>query len=640
MAEPLLAAVAHRSSSESRLPFVDPMVGTEGRGTEYGGMMPMTGVPFGSMHLVPMTRTNRVGRTSFNALDTELLGFVLTRQPAIWMGDWGEARFELEKPLAVESVESTPARVRVKAGGRSFEATATAHAAWIRGDVGLLRGETGFNDRRMDADLGYPLPNFKGWRVVVREGNGLKVGVSLISEELARRNLDAEIGSRVFEEVAGETARKWEELLSRIEIDADERVKRMFYTGLYHCLLYPREITEPGPRHYSAFDDRVHEGCAYSCFSLWDTYRAEHPLLILIAPERVGPMLNSLVQAWREGGFLPKWPNPGYTGIMTGAPAEIALGEAIAKGVRGLDVDGARAAIRANATTPQRNDLERRWGDREWNGRTPETRAGLTSYLRRGYVACDQTAESVSRTLDFAFADRNRNYTNLWNASARRFLPRNADGSWKDDPSGRYAGDYTECSPETALWCVPHDVEGLVGLLGGPAAFERDLDRYFEELFFRPNGEGRTLHGNEPTHHTAYLYNRIGRYDKTCRRVRDIQTRCYSADRRGFDGNEDCGAMSAWYVLSALGVYPIDPVSAEYELGVPMVRRAVLRSAAFARPLVIDTQGFVVENARVARVMLNGRECAGRRVSHVELTKGGTLFFEFAPTGAKDAATR
>ena len=603
--------------------FVDPLIGTEGTGSEYGGMMPCVGVPFGSFHLVPMTRVNAVGRTSYNALDTHLLGFILTRQPAIWMGDWGEVRILLKKPLKIDSVKVSPWQFTVTAEGRTFVGTAGSHVAEIAGDVDELVVEDGSNPNRMDANLGYPLPNFRGWWSVKRpDDRSLAVGVSLIGAQEARMAVTGE--SLRGESLASRSRSAWESVFSRVEITASDDVRKIFYTGLYHCLLYPRDITENG-RYYSAFDDCVHTGTAYTCFSLWDTYRAEHPLLNLLVPERVPAMMTSLLQAYREGGWLPKWPNPGYTGIMTGAPAEIVLQEAMAKGFA-FDYALAREAIRKNATVPQAGDAERRWGDREWNGRTPETRGGLTSYLRRGYVACDETAESVSRTLDFSFADRNRNYTNLWNAAARRFMPRKADGSWAK-PGWN---DYTECSPDTALWCVPHDVEGLVALLGGPEAFERELDRFFDELFFKPNGQGKSLHGNEPTHHVAYLYNRIGRYDKTCRRVREIQTRCYSADRRGFDGNEDCGAMSAWYVMSALGFYPLDPVSATYELGVPLVRRAVVRSAAFARPLVIDTRGFTVENARVVRVTLNGCVCADRRVSHAELTCGGVLLFEFA----------
>ena len=605
----------------SGLDFVDPLIGTEGTGSEYGGMMPMTGVPFGSFQAVAMTRTNAIGRTSFNALDEKLLGVILTRQPAIWMGDWGEVRIPLKEPSKIVSADYRPYYTKVVTEKGAVEFTASEHAAWIRfseprADV---LGGSGFSTNRMDAHLGYPLPNFRGWYYVERPTDrDLRIGLSLISLEQAKRNLEAEMpGGDSFETVVAMARAKWEEQLGRVKIEAPDEVKRIFYTGLYHCSLYPRRIDEEG-RYYSAFDDKVHEGRMYTSFSLWDTYRVEHPLLILLNPERVGDMMQSLLRMYQEGGWLPKWPNPSYTGIMTGAPAEIVLAEAMAKDVDGFDYGLARKAIRKNATMPQKFDETRRWENRGRFGREPETRAGLTSYLKRGYVACDQTAESVSRTLDFSFADRNRNYTNLWNATARRFLPRKANGEW--DASAQ--GAYTECNADTALWCVPHDVEGLVALLGGPAAFERELDRYFDEIFFKPNEQGSSFHGNEPTHHTAYLYNRIGKPEKTQRRVRDILTRCYSSNRRGFDGNEDCGAMSAWYVFSALGLYPLDPASAEYEIGSPLVKSAQIGK------LRIKVNGYSPERYRVKSVSFNGNPITNWKIRHADILKGGELVFE------------
>lgn len=324
--------------------------------------MPYVGVPFGSFQIVPMTRLNRVGQLSFNQADDTLIGFILTRQPAIWMGDWGEVRIPIE-PARIEDSKYTPYLGWVRVSGRKFEYTATAHAAWLRGDLRDVRLLDGFSANIDDANLGRELPNFRGWRCVRRVVGGVQIGVSLISLDQARRNLAAEIGDR-------------------------------------------------------SFDDKVHAGTMYSCYSLWDTYRAEHPWLTLIAPERVDGMMQSLLEMYREGGLLPKWPNPGYTGIMVGAPAEIVLEEAMAKGFVGFDHSLAREAIRKNRTVSQKFDTERRWRDREEYGEYPETRAGLTSYLNRGYVACDETDESVSRTLDFSFADRNKAHTNLWCASA------------------------------------------------------------------------------------------------------------------------------------------------------------------------------------------------------------------------------
>lgn len=626
----LAVARAEAPSAESSLDCIDPLIGTEGVGSEYGGMMPMVGVPFGSFQMVPMTRLNRVGQLSFNSSDDALIGFILTRQPAIWMGDWGEVRIPIE-PRRIARAEYAPFVARVVAGDRTYAFTATAHAAWLRGDLRDVRLSDGYSSNRDDANLGAELPNFRGWRCVRRVPGGLQIGVSLISLEQARANLAAEIGEKSFETVVAETKAEWARYFDRVRIDAPDDVKTIFYTGLYHTLLYPRQIDEGG-RYYSAFDDRVHDGVAYSCYSLWDTYRAEHPWLTLIAPDRVDGMMQSLANAYREGGWLPKWPNPGYTGIMIGAPAEIVLEEAMAKGFVGFDHALARAAITKNRTVPQKFDTVRRWRDREAYGAYPETRAGLTSYLRRGYVACDETAESVSRTQDFSLADRNRAYTNLWCASEGLFLPRRADGSFvpraKLKPPYR---DYCEQRPETGLWAVPHDPEGLAELLGGKAAAVRRLDDFFDTLFFKPDDIGNgSIHGNETSHHCAYLYNRFGRPEKTQQRVREILTRCYSTNRKGFDGNEDCGQMSAWYILSALGFYPLDPASGEYELGSPLVKGATLR---FGAPyptatLRILVRDYAPDRWRVKRVTLNGRELADWRVRHADLVRGGDLVFE------------
>ena len=626
--------------------FVDPLIGTEGEGSEYGGMQPYTCVPFASFHAVPMTRTNEIGRLSFNSSDKTLLGIILTRQPAIWMGDWGEVRVEVP-PAKLEHLDSTPYRTRVTAGGRTYEFTATAHAAWIRGlDAATASAfpASGVNTNRMDAKYGYPLPNFGGrWFADKSRPGELKIGLSLISVGQAKANLEREIGEKSFETVVDEAKSAWESLFGRVAIDAQDDVKTIFYTGLFHTLLYPRQMDEPSfapsaaaeakaRRYYSAFDDKIHEGTRYNCYSLWDTYRAEHPWLTLVAPERVDGMMQSLVDMYREGGWLPKWPNPSYTGIMIGGPAEVVLQEAMAKGFTGFDHDLAKEAICKNATVPQKFDSERRWEDRGIFGREPETRAGLTSYLARGYVACDETAESVSRTQDFALADRNKQYTNLWCAAEGMFLPRRKDGTFvsRKDLKRPYH-DYCEQQPETGVWAVPHDPEGLAELMGGKAEAVRRLDEFFDTLFFKPDGRGNgSIHGNETSHQCAYLYNRFGAPEKTQRRVRQILTKCYSTNRKGFDGNEDCGQMSAWYIFSALGFYPLDPASGFYELGSPLVKGATLT---FGAPYPSATLKVVVRNYapdrwRVKRVTLNGRELSDWRVKHADLVQGGELVFE------------
>lgn len=638
------------------LSFVDPMIGTEGTGSEYGGMTPMTGVPFGSMHLIPATRTNAVGRTWFNALDENVFGFVISRQPAIWMGEFGSVMIPLSPPLKIEKIEAHPWKSVVKAGGYTYVLAASSHAVAIETDddgLGVSLAAEGFTSARTVRVSMRKMSRFKCyWKKLERKMSSgrrlVAVGVSLVSAANAEAEAAEALAGGV-DNLSSAARKEWSKYLTRMEIEASDDVKKIFYTGLYHSLLYPRKLSERCGTYYSAVDDSFRKGPGYSCFSLWDTYRSEHPLLTILAPDRVDEMMQSLVDMYRYGGWLPIWPNPGYTGVMIGDPAAVVLSEAYVKGFRGFDVKGAFDAVLKNADVPQEDDMARDWDD---NGRDipgcPETRGGLTWYLSHGYVAHDQTRESVSRTLDFSLADasiaafasqlgreeekkrflaRSSNFTNLWNSSQGAFLPRNRDGSWVDpDKLDWTTRAYVETNKRSARWCVPHDVERLVTLMGGKEAFERELDYFFDKEFYRTDTVGNlSVHGNETCHHVAYLYNRIGKYDKTCRRVREILTRCYSSTRRGFDGNEDCGAMSAWYILSSLGIYPLNPASGEYEIGSPLVDSARIKVAGGVLNITVEKKK---KDAWLTKsVKFNGRELPLRRISHSLLVSGGTLHF-------------
>lgn len=735
-----------RLDGKPAVEYIDPLIGTEGAGSQYGGMWPGVGQPFAALQWVGMTRLTEVGRTSYNFSDTALLGFVGTRQPAIWMGDYGQV--SLAPRTGAVDVDfktrgyafshgdetATPWLYRVTYGapekGRiTAEMTGTMRAGLFRiafpkgvaGHVvidasrdyasgvsdlrpadGWLRigadGRTveGWNSDRLDAHHAYDLPNFKGYFVVefsrpftafgtytgdgkpaakgqyqgvitqpeVREAQAnraggyvcfaaddapllIRVGTSFINLAQARDNLRREIPDWDFDGTAAQTRRAWEQAFERLVIETpDEAMKTIFYTGLYHALLYPREFSEYG-RYYSAFDDQVHEGVSYTSYSLWDTYRAEHALLTLVASERVDGMMTALLQMYREGGWLPMWPNPSYTGIMSGGPAEMILAEAWSKGFRGFDVALAYEAVKKNATVPQAGDAECDWRDRGNFGRTPETRGGLSWYQTLGYVACDKVKESVSRTQDFSLNDtaaailaratghaadaaffeaRSKSYTNVWDAASKLFLPRKADGTFVQAHDGH---DYCECSAQTSLWCVPHDALGVAALLGGADVFEAKLDEYFATLFFKPERGNRSIHGNEPSHHTGYLYNAIGKPWKTQAQVREIARRSYSTDKKGFDGNEDCGQMSAWYILTAVGFYPLNPATDVYEFGSPLVERAVLKIGAPYPPatFTVTAKNQAPQNVYVQSVTLNGRRLAEPRLRHRDIVAGGTLAF-------------
>lgn len=698
-------------SCQGNLKYVDPLIGTEGEGTQYGGMMPCTGVPFGSAHWVPMTRLTEVSSLSYNESDSLLLGFIGTRQPAIWMGDWGQVSFQpqLDGPAldyenrgqAIEKEYYTPYYGEVSAGGIETKYSASEHSAVYEfskikhlvidasriakhsasnpyprpGHIEFSadrKSASGWNTDMFDGHHSSPKPNFRGYfymefsrpfekcgcfgdgedetkGYVTFKGEAplrLRIGLSLISTEQAKENLKKEIGHKGVNSVASASIRKWKKKFDVLDIDADEDIKTIFYTGLYHSLLYPRQIDEYG-RYYSAFDDKIHRGTMYNCFSMWDTYRAEHPLLTLVAPERVDGMMQSLVNMYREGGWLPKWPNPGYTGIMIGSPAETILAEAWTKGFRDFDLQGAYEAVKKNATVPQPNDSICNWVNRGCFGDMPETRGGLGKYQTIGYVAGDETMESVSRTQDFGLQDiatailadaagfpeeaeyfrkRSFNYKNLWNDEEKLFLPKSISGEWMDPASCR---PYCECSPQTATWCIPYDIEGLSQLLGGDDEFEKKLDEYYDTLFWKPERGNKSVHGNEPSHHVAYMYNRIGHPEKTQYRVREIMSRSYSTGRKGFDGNEDCGQMSAWYILSAMGLYMLNPADGWYETGSPCIREARIKIGEPYSPAILHIRAHdqSPENVYVKKVTFNGKELKDRRIHHNELIKGGELEF-------------
>lgn len=439
----------------------------------------------------------------------------------------------------------------------------------------------GYNADRKSSELGPPLPNFKGYFVAQfskpfaasgtweredvhageRERSGhnigayasfpttegeaveVKIGTSFISIEQARDNLRREIPNWDFNGVKAEGRRVWNESLGKIKIQGGSRDDRVnFYTAMYHSLLFPRIFSEYG-RYYSAFDDRVHNGVSYNDYSLWDTFRAEHPLLILIEPDRVPDMITSLLQMYDEGGWMPKWPNPTYSNIMIGTHADSVLADAYVKGIRGFDLKKAYAAAYKDAMTPPDGDVGNRWADRApWTAY--EARGGLSWYKSLGYVPIDKTDESVSRTLEFAYDDfcvaqlakavgqsddyellmkRSRNYKNLYDSKVGFMRAKRADGSW-DEESWASTEDrkpgFTEGSPWTYLFCVMQDIPGMIALMGGDARFIAKLDENFAGGHYR--------HDNEPgitTHISTITRGSPGRRRSKCvRRWRSITT--------------------------------------------------------------------------------------------------------------------
>lgn len=531
---------------------------------------------------------------------------------------------------------------------------------------------SGYNPDRMDANLGpLKLPGFKGYFVArfkqpfaartVYEGvlmwpakdevKGInvgafvtfdtsrgavvdvQVGTSFISVEQARANLDAEMPAWDFERLRGALKAAWNRKLGIAAITGATPAQRhIFYSGLYHALLYPKLISEQG-RYYSAFDDRVHEGTSYTAYSIWDTFRAENSLLTLFAPERIDGMVQALLQDYLEGGWMPKWPNPSYTNIMIGTHADSLVAEAIAKGFKGFDYQLAYQAVYKDAMTPPEGDTTRRWFDRE--PYTPyEARAGLTYAKTLGYIPADKIAESASSTEEEAYDDyavaqvakavgkaddyafflqRSTDYRNLFNPARGFMQARNSDGSWASPDEG-----WTEGDQWVYLFAALHDVPGVVQLLGGREAAAAKLDEHF-------NG-GHNRHDNEPSHHYGYLYDYTGQPWKAQARVREIAGDGYSNTPNGILGNEDCGQMSAWYIFTAMGFYPLNPASAEYLIGSPLYTRVVL-NLPNGRTFEIAAPNNSARNVYIQSATLNGEPLRRPVISYAQIEAGGRLVF-------------
>jgi predicted alpha-1,2-mannosidase len=555
-----------------------------------------------------------------------------------------------------------------EAGSVVLQATRAGTVGYVKVDP-VRKEIVGYNPDRMDSYLSnIRLPNFKGYFVArfrepfVQQGvyRGVlpvagqnevageevggfakfaarvvevQIGTSFISIEQARANLDAELSQWQFEATRAALKKKWNEKLGIASIEgATDDQRHIFYTGLYHALLYPKLSAEFG-RYYSAFDDRIHNGESYTAYSIWDTFRAENSLLTLFAPERIDAMITALLQDYTEGGWLPKWPNPSYTNIMIGTHADSLIAEAIRKGFKGFDYSLAYEAVYKDANTPPDGDTTRRWLDRE-PGVPYEARAGLTYARKLGYIPADKVSESASSTLEETYDDyaaaqvaralgktssyrelmqRSRNYENLFNPARGFMQARNSDGSWASPAEG-----WTEGDEWVYLFAPLHDIPGVIRLLGGPKAFNARLDAHFLGH--------HNHHDNEPSHHYGYLYDFGGQPWKTQATVRQIAHAAYSNTPTGVLGNEDCGQMSAWYVFTAMGFYPVNPASAQYMIGSPLFTRTSLHLPNGKR-FEIAAAGNSADRPYIQSARLNGKPLTAPVITYQQIEAGGRLEF-------------
>ena len=479
----------------------------------------------------------------------------------------------------------------------------------------------------------------------------VKVGISAVDVEGALRNLQAEIPGWDFDAVHSAARAAWEQELARIRIQAGtDADRRIFYTALYHATLAPTLFSDVDGR-YRAMDTVVRQLSPgtnnYSTYSLWDTYRALHPLLTLIQRERTTDLVAGLVRMAEESPLGPPiWPLQGIeTRCMIGWHSAVVLAEAYAKDFPGIDYARAWPVFRKRAFDNPAN--------------------GLGEYRKLGFIPSDTVGEAVSKTLEYAYDDwamatlaeaagaaddakalreRSRNYRNLFDHEIGFMRARFTDGRWIEPFDPRAMGhsprwrDFTECNSWQATFLNQHDIPSFMEMFGGPAVFERKLDELFTTSSELPADAppdiaglvGQYAHGNEPSHHIAYLYAYCGAHHKTQSRVRMLLKTMYGAVPDGIVGNEDCGQMSAWYLLSALGLYAVDPVSAHYVFGSPLFDRAQLQMTP-DRELIIEARNNAPHHPYIQSVSWNGRPHSKSWISHAELAKGGHLVFELGP---------
>ena len=485
----------------------------------------------------------------------------------------------------------------------------------------------------------------------------VKVGVSAVDMDGARKNVEAEIPGWDFDGVKKAARQSWNDYLSKIDIETENADQRtMFYTALYHTGVQPNLFTDADGR-YLGMDLKPHQGSVdqpvYTIFSLWDTFRAYHPLMTIIDPDLNEAFIRSLLLKQREGGVFPMWELAGnYTGTMIGYHAASVITDAYMKGARNFDVKEAyQACLRAAEydTTgikcpplvlPHLMPQAKYWKN------------------KIGYVPCDKDNEAVAKALEYAYddwcisvlageqgdaanqqkyAEFGKGYKHYFDLSTRFMRGLDSEGNWRTPfnprSSNHRSDDYCEGTAWQWTWFVPHDVEGLVDLMGGREAFIGKLDSLFtansalegELVSADISGLiGQYAHGNEPSHHITHLYNYVGQSYKTQELVDEVLHTLYFNDPNGLSGNEDCGQMSAWYILNAMGFYQVCPGKPVYSIGRPLFDKATIHLKG-GKTFTIVTHNNSRENKYVQKMVLNGKELNAPFFAHQDMIDGGTL---------------
>jgi predicted alpha-1,2-mannosidase len=479
------------------------------------------------------------------------------------------------------------------------------------------------------------------------EGEKIKIkfGLSPVSTEGALLNVRTELPGWDFEKATAAAQAAWNNELSKVTIEASEAEKQNFYTALYHAYLGPTVYMDVD-KQYKGLDQQVHTAgnfTNYTTFSLWDTYRALHPLFNILQPARNGDMVNSMLAHYDQSvlKMLPVWSHYSNDNwCMSGYHSVSVIADAILKGNPGIDAAHALDACVATATH--------------------KNYEGIGSYMEKGFIPDEKIGTSASTTLEYAFDDwciaqaakklgrqniydefikRSENYRNIFDASVGFMRARREDGSFKKefDPLSTINQGFIEGNTWNYSFFVPQNPEGLIALMGGSKKFAAKLDslftmylpdKYFAETedITRDGIIGTYVHGNEPAHHVAYLYNFAGQPWKTQQRIRMILKNQYKPAPDGLGGNDDCGQMSAWYLFSALGFYPVAPGNNQYQLGSPAINKAHIQLEN-GKTFSIEAVNQSDKNVYVQKVLLNGKQLDTPVLNYEDIMQGGELVF-------------
>ena len=671
--------------------YVNPFIGTAGHGHTFPGAI----VPFGMVQLSPDTRlTGWDGCSGYHYSDSAIYGFSHTHLSGTGISDYGDillmpavgksfantSHFEhrneraapgyysvkLDDDILVELTATARVGMHRYTFPRTNEANVLLDLAHrdkvidfdyrITGKstlVGWRRSQAWAKDQIVYFALEFSQPFTKydsidtlklSLRFDTRSGLPVlaKVGISSVDIDGALRNLNTEVNHWDFDRVRSDATAAWNSELNKIQVTGGTDAQLTnFYTALYHAMTAPNLFMDVDGRYRGRdFKTHVADGFSnYTVFSLWDTFRAAHPLYTIIDQKRTRDFINTFLVQYEQGGRLPVWElAANETDTMIGYHAVSVIADAAVKGIDGFDLGKAYRAMRHSAELKHH---------------------GLEPYVNKGFIAMEDERESVSKVLEYAYDDwciaqvarmvgetsdhtrysaRAQSYKNVFDRESGFMRPR-SNGGWLDpfDPREVTFG-FTEANSWQYTFFVPHDIRGLIGLMGGREKFAGKLDQMFaaeSRITGREQVDitgliGQYAHGNEPSHHMAYLYNYVGQAWKTQSRVRQIMDQFYKPEPGGLIGNEDCGQMSAWYVLSAAGFYPVTPGSTIYAIGSPLFPE-VRFNFENGKSFVVRAVNISERNVYIQSATLNRKQYNKSYLQHGDLMAGGELVFQMGP---------